>query len=180
MAVDTLKRLLVFVALCLTQALVFNHIHLLGYATILLYVYFVVMFPRNYPRWANLLWSFFMGLCIDMFTNTPGMTTASLTLVGFLQPYLLEAFVHLRLYALGLAGGMLGKAFNDIAAMTLGDGSFGIGWLAFAVILVIGHALNLAMCCLGAFVHPLRLNFLEFFKNSGYDGKGRTYQPIKK
>ncbi|MBO6170329.1 MAG: ATPase V [Bacteroidales bacterium] len=91
-----------------------------------------------------------------------------------------DVLSYLRLYALGLAGGMLGKAFNDIASMTLGDGSFGIGWLAFVIILIIGHALNLAMCCLGAFVHPLRLNFLEFFKNSGYDGKGRAYQPIKK
>ncbi|MBO4742006.1 MAG: ATPase V [Bacteroidales bacterium] len=90
-----------------------------------------------------------------------------------------DVLSYLRLYALGLAGGMLGKAFNDIAKMTLGDGSFGFGWLAFVVILVIGHALNLAMCCLGAFVHPLRLNFLEFFKNSGYDGKGRSYEPLK-
>ena len=89
-----------------------------------------------------------------------------------------DVLSYLRLYALGLAGGMLGKAFNDIASMTLGDGSFGPGWLFFVVILIIGHALNLAMCCLGAFVHPLRLNFLEFFKNSGYDGKGRNYQPI--
>ena len=90
-----------------------------------------------------------------------------------------DVLSYLRLYALGLAGGMLGKAFNDIASMTLGDGSFGVGWFFFALILVIGHALNLAMCCLGAFVHPLRLNFLEFFKNSGYDGKGRSYQPLK-
>ena len=90
-----------------------------------------------------------------------------------------DVLSYLRLYALGLAGGMLGKAFNDIAAMTLGDGSFGFGWIAFPVILVIGHTLNLAMCCLGAFVHPLRLNFLEFFKNSGYDGKGRKYQPLQ-
>ena len=89
-----------------------------------------------------------------------------------------DVLSYLRLYALGLAGGMLGKAFNDIAAMTLGDGGFGFGWLAFVLILVIGHALNLAMCCLGAFVHPLRLNFLEFFKNSAYDGKGRKYQPL--
>ena len=89
-----------------------------------------------------------------------------------------DVLSYLRLYALGLAGGMLGNAFNSIAAMTLGDGSFGIGWLAFVLILVIGHALNLAMCCLGAFVHPLRLNFLEFFKNSGYDGRGRQYRPI--
>lgn len=89
-----------------------------------------------------------------------------------------DVLSYLRLYALGLAGGMLGKAFNDIATMTLGDGGF--GWIPFVIILVIGHSLNLAMCCLGAFVHPLRLNFLEFFKNSGYDGKGRTYRPIKK
>ena len=91
-----------------------------------------------------------------------------------------DVLSYLRLYALGLAGGMLGKAFNDIATMTLGDGGLTIGWIPFIIILVIGHALNLAMCCLGAFVHPLRLNFLEFFKNSGYDGKGRTYRPVKK
>ena len=89
-----------------------------------------------------------------------------------------DVLSYLRLYALGLAGGMLGKAFNDIAAMTVGDGSIGFGWIAFALIFLVGHALNLAMCCLGAFVHPLRLNFLEFFKNSGYEGKGRTYRPI--
>ena len=82
-----------FVVLVLVQALVFNHIHLFGYATVLFYVYFVIILPRNYPRWATLLWSFALGLCVDMFTNTPGMAAASLTLVGFLQPYLLELFV---------------------------------------------------------------------------------------
>ena len=93
MAIDTLRRTVVFVALCLVQALVFNYIHLFGYATVLLYVYFVVIFPRNYPRWAVLLWSFFLGLCVDLFTNTPGLAAASLTLTGFLQPYLLELFL---------------------------------------------------------------------------------------
>jgi V/A-type H+-transporting ATPase subunit I len=48
------------------------------------------------------------------------------------------------------------------------------------LIVVIGHTLNLAMAALGAFVHPLRLNFLEFFKNSGYEGVGRNYNPLKK
>lgn len=104
----------------------------------------------------------------------PGLWETYNTATGLLG----DVLSYLRLYALGLAGGMLGKAFNDIAAMTVGDGSFGVGWLAFAVIFLVGHALNLAMCCLGAFVHPLRLNFLEFFKNSGYEGKGRTYRPI--
>ncbi len=104
----------------------------------------------------------------------PGLWETYNTATGLLG----DVLSYLRLYALGLAGGMLGKAFNDIAAMTVGDGSFGFGWIAFALIFLVGHALNLAMCCLGAFVHPLRLNFLEFFKNSGYEGKGRTYRPI--
>ena len=93
MAIDTLRRALVFAVLCLAQVLVFNHVHLLGYATVLLYVYFVIMLPRNYPRWASLLWSFLLGLTNDMFTNTPGMAAGALTLTGFLQPYLLELFV---------------------------------------------------------------------------------------
>ena len=104
----------------------------------------------------------------------PGLWETYNTATGLLG----DVLSYLRLYALGLAGGMLGKAFNDIAAMTVGDGGFGPGWIAFIVIFLVGHALNLAMCCLGAFVHPLRLNFLEFFKNSGYEGKGRIYRPI--
>jgi rod shape-determining protein MreD len=89
MTIDILKRVALFVILCLAQALVFNHIHLLGYATVLLYVYFVVIFPLNMPKWASLLWSFFLGLTVDLFSNTPGMAAASLTLTGLLQPYLL-------------------------------------------------------------------------------------------
>lgn len=89
-----------------------------------------------------------------------------------------DVLSYLRLYALGLAGSMLGMAFNNIGQMVLGDGSNAVLWIPFVVIVVIGHTLNIAMAALGAFVHPLRLNFLEFFKNSGYDGKGRGYKPI--
>lgn len=93
MVIDTLKRFVAFVALCLAQALVLNHIHLFNVMTPLLYVYFVIAFPRNYPKWAILLWSFFLGLCIDMLSNTPGMASGALTLVGAIQPYLMELFV---------------------------------------------------------------------------------------
>lgn len=91
-----------------------------------------------------------------------------------------DVLSYLRLYALGLAGSMLGYAFNDLGKMVLGDGSFGFSWLAFLLIVIIGHSLNLAMAALGAFVHPLRLNFLEFFKNSGYEAEGRNYNPLVK
>ena len=88
-----------------------------------------------------------------------------------------DVLSYLRLYALGLAGAKLGEAFNAIGLQALGDGGF--GWVAFILIVIIGHTLNVAMCVLGAFVHPLRLNFLEFFKNSGYEGTGRKYKPLQ-
>ena len=90
-----------------------------------------------------------------------------------------DVLSYLRLYALGLAGGMLGNTFNTLAGMTLGIPIPGLNFLLFAVILLIGHALNLALSCLGAFVHPLRLTFVEYFKNSGYEGSGRMYRPLK-
>ena len=86
---------------------------------------------------------------------------------------------YLRLYALGLAGAMLGFAFNDLALMVLGDGGV-LQWVGFVLIVLVGHTLNIAMAALGAFVHPLRLNFLEFFKNSDYQGVGTKYNPLSK
>ena len=91
-----------------------------------------------------------------------------------------DVLSYLRLYALGLAGAMLGMAFNNIGAMVLGDGSNVLLWIPFLLIVLIGHTLNVAMCALGAFVHPLRLNFLEFFKNSGYEANGRNFHPLSK
>ena len=88
-----------------------------------------------------------------------------------------DVLSYLRLYALGLAGAKLGEAFNAIGVQALGDG--GVNWVFFILIVVVGHVLNVAMCVLGAFVHPLRLNFLEFFKNSGYEGTGRRYKPLQ-
>ena len=79
MALDLLKRLLFFAILLVAQALVLNHIHLFNCATPLLYVYLVLLFPRNFPKWAILLWSFALGLCVDSFTNTPGVAAGSMT-----------------------------------------------------------------------------------------------------
>ena len=117
--------------------------------------------------------------------NTPGRNPLANTGLGLWDTYntvtglLGDVLSYLRLYALGLAGSMLGMAFNDMGLMVLGDGSNAVLWIPFALLVLIGHTLNIAMCALGAFVHPLRLNFLEFFKNSGYEAKGRVYNPLK-
>lgn len=93
MTIDSLKRLILFVVLCLIQALVLNRVHLFDYAIPLLYLHFVLLFPRNYPKWALLLWCFAMGLVNDTFANTAGVGCASMTLAAVLQPYWLELFV---------------------------------------------------------------------------------------
>jgi len=93
MTSDLIQRIVAFVVLVVVQALVLNHIHLFGVATPLFYVYFVLLFRRNHPKWIILLTSFLLGLCVDVFSNTPGLAAASMTFIAVLQPYILEPFI---------------------------------------------------------------------------------------
>lgn len=93
MIIDFLKKLATFAILCLAQALVCNHIHLYNCATPYIYLYMVLLFPLNYPKWAVMVWCFMLGLVVDTFSNTPGVASASLTLVGTIHPYWLKIFV---------------------------------------------------------------------------------------
>lgn len=124
------------------------------------------------------------GLAIYVF-NTPGRNPLINIGSGLWDTYnmatglISDVLSYLRLYALGLAGGMLGTAFNTIAGIIFDGCTIPVlNWVFFILILLLGHTLNLAMSCLGAFVHPLRLTFLEYFKNSGYEGTGRAYRPL--
>ena len=116
--------------------------------------------------------------------NTPGQNPLLNIGSGLWDTYnmatgiLGDVLSYIRLFALGLAGGMLGQAFNNLAEMVRGDSI--ITWLPFVLILLFGHVLNILMSSLGAFVHPLRLTFVEYFKNAGYEGKGAAYNPLKK
>lgn len=92
MNIEIVKLFSTFIILCLAQVLVLNHINLFGCATPFLYVYFILMFRRNYPKWGILLWSFTTGLCVDIFSNTPGVSAASATLLGMIQPKILGLF----------------------------------------------------------------------------------------
>lgn len=85
---------------------------------------------------------------------------------------------YIRLFALGISSAILGLVFNQIAAQFLG-GSF-LSYIPFIIILLIGHGLNIFLASLGAFVHPLRLTFVEFYKNAGFTGGGKQYKPFSK
>ena len=134
-------------------------------------------------KWAIIVIGVLSALAIYIF-NTPGRNPLMNVGAGLWDTYnmatgiLGDVLSYIRLFALGLAGGMLGAAFNDLALMVKGDGI--VTWIPFILILLFGHVLNVLMSALGSFVHPLRLTFVEYFKNAGYEGKGSKYNPLKK
>lgn len=91
-----------------------------------------------------------------------------------------DVLSYIRLFALGLAGGILGNVFNALALQAGGACPSWIGWLPTLLILVFGHTLNFALCLISSVVHPMRLTFVEFYKNAGFEGGGREYKPFKK
>ena len=89
-----------------------------------------------------------------------------------------DVLSYVRLFALGLSGGILAGVFNSLAVGMSPDNVIA-GPIVMVLIFVIGHAINIFMNVLGAMVHPMRLTFVEFFKNSGYEGGGKEYKPFR-
>jgi vacuolar-type H+-ATPase subunit I/STV1 len=84
---------------------------------------------------------------------------------------------YIRLFALGISSAILGFVFNDISLQLLNVPY--VGWLLFLVLLLAGHSINLFLATLGGFIHPMRLTFVEFYKNAGFSGGGKRYTPFK-
>lgn len=100
---------------------------------------------------------------------TYGMSTG---LLGDLLSYI-------RLFALGLTGGVLGGVFNSLATEMTEGLPMGANVLVMVLILLIGHGLTFALSMISAFVHPMRLTFVEFFKNADFNGGGKEYAPFR-
>ena len=82
-----------FVGLVLLQVLILNNVHIAGYATPFLYIYLILKFESETPRNALMLWAFFLGLTVDIFSDTPGMNAAATVALAFLRPTFLRLFV---------------------------------------------------------------------------------------
>ncbi|MCQ2057213.1 MAG: hypothetical protein MJY75_03275 [Bacteroidaceae bacterium] len=80
------RRFVTLLLFVLLQVFVFGRINLFGYAAPLFYVWMILHMESHMSRSAVLLWSFFLGLAVDVFTATPGLNAATATLTGFLQP----------------------------------------------------------------------------------------------
>lgn len=88
--------------------------------------------------------------------------------------WLSDLLSYSRLLALGLATGVIATVFNKMGSMF--GGGF-IGAVIFTIVFTIGHALNIGVNLLGAYVHTNRLQFVEFF-GKFYEGGGREFKPF--
>jgi V/A-type H+/Na+-transporting ATPase subunit I len=84
---------------------------------------------------------------------------------------------YIRLFALGVSSAILGLVFNSMA-MSMKPDNVIFGPIVMIIILVLGHGITIFMATLGAFVHPIRLTFVEFYKNAGFTGGGKAYTPF--
>ena len=122
------------------------------------------------------------GVAIFLF-NSPGKNVFLNLGLGLWDTYnmatglLGDILSYVRLFALGLSGGILAMVFTDLA-VGMSPNNVILGPLVTILIFVIGHAINIFMNTLGAIVHPMRLTFVEFFKNSEFNGGGQKYQPF--
>jgi V/A-type H+-transporting ATPase subunit I len=91
-----------------------------------------------------------------------------------------DTLSYIRLFALGLTGSILGGVFNTLAFDLTSSLPLVPQILGALVILLFGHTINFGLCMIGAFVHPLRLTFVEFYKNAEFEGGGTEFKPFKK
>ena len=97
-----------------------------------------------------------------------------------------DVLSYIRLFAIGLSGGVLAQVFNSLAmgltGLDAGIESFGVGTIfqiiGATAILLIGHGINLFMSAISSFVHPMRLTFVEFYKNAGFEMTTRQFEPL--
>ena len=93
MVINYLHKIGWFIGLVLLQVLILNNVHIAGYATPFLYIYLILKFESETPRNALMLWAFFLGLTVDIFSDTPGMNAAATVALAFLRPTFLRLFV---------------------------------------------------------------------------------------
>lgn len=92
MIITYINRIGWFIGLVLLQVLILNNIHIGGYATPFLYIYFILKLDSGISRHELMLWAFFLGLAVDIFSDTPGMNAAASVLIAFIRPSILRLF----------------------------------------------------------------------------------------
>lgn len=127
-----------------------------------------------------------VGLLIAYLYNTPGKNVFLNFGTGLWNTYniasgmLGDTLSYIRLFAIGLTGSILGGVFNKLAVDMTVDMNIVMRVICMLLILLAGHTINIGLCTISSLVHPLRLIFVEYYKNAEFEGGGKEYKPFKK
>lgn len=127
-----------------------------------------------------------LGALIAFFYNSPGKNIFLNFGSGIWATYntasglLGDTLSYIRLYAIGLTGSLLGGVFNTMAVDMTSSLPLYIRWLPMLLILLFGHALNIGLSMISSLIHPMRLIYVEYYKNSEFEGGGTAYAPFRK
>ena len=128
-----------------------------------------------------------VGAVLMLFFNSPGKNPLLNFGLGLWDTYnnltgiLSDVLSYIRLFAIGLSGGILATVFNALADGFVPEGSgIVVRLLIMIPILLVGHGINLFMSTISSFVHPMRLTFVEFYKNAGFEMSMRSFDPLRK
>lgn len=127
-----------------------------------------------------------VGLLIAYLYNTPGKNVFLNFGTGLWNTYniasgmLGDTLSYIRLFAIGLTGSILGGVFNKLAVDMTVDMNIVMRVICMLLILLVGHTINIGLCTISSLVHPLRLIFVEYYKNAEFEGGGKEYKPFKK
>ncbi len=83
-----------FVVLVIIQVLFFNNINLFGYINPLFYIIFIFYYPLKKEKISLLFFSFFLGLCIDFFSDTGGINAAATLFIAYIRLPILSAILR--------------------------------------------------------------------------------------
>ena len=128
-----------------------------------------------------------VGAFLLLFLNSPGRNPLLNLGAGIWNLYnnitglLSDVLSYIRLFAIGLSGGVLALVFNSLAAGFVPDGAgIFVRILIMLPVLVVVHGINLFMSTISSFVRPMRLTFVEFYKNAGFEMGTRSFEPLRK
>lgn len=127
-----------------------------------------------------------IGLVVAYLYNSPGKNIFLTFGTGLWNTYnmasglLGDTLSYIRLFAIGLTGAILGGVFNQLAVDMTEGMNIVLRAVCMLLILLVGHAINIGLCTISSLVHPLRLIFVEYYKNAEFEGGGKEYRPFKK
>ena len=126
------------------------------------------------------------GLLIALFYNSPGKNPFVNLGTGLWNAYntasglLGDTLSYIRLFAIGLTSAILGSVFNSLAIDTTAGMNIVLRIILMLIILSVGHAMNFGLAMISSLVHPLRLVFVEYYKNAEFEDGKKPYAPFKK